>query len=118
MKNVIIILLLGVSILSCTSEPEPYPDSLLDKLLHQEEIKVLLAKYNNTLLVAESAYCQPGICENLLVDVASQIDLKVFGKEDMFMRNIHDYIEIVELRDDYLKVMIHQRNEKQLIEVF
>ena len=112
-----LLVLVSISALSCLNESESYPGSPVERLLHQEEIKILLAKYSNTLLVAESGYCQPGVCERLLAGEIGQIDLKVYSKEEMFMRNIPDYIEIIEVSEDHLKVILYGRNERQSIEI-
>jgi hypothetical protein len=83
------------------------PNPVLTKLLADSNIQQLLGKYNNVLYVSETKYCEHNDCENLFAGLPTQVEIRVHKKEDLFMRRIPDYLEIIDLRPGYVKAIIH-----------
>lgn len=110
-------MLLAAAFANSTKPGVENPNPVLIKLLADSNIQQLLSKYNNTLYIVEAEYCEYNNCENLLADLTTQVEVRVHKREDLFMRRIPDYLEIIDLRPGYLKAMIHGREISYPIEI-
>lgn len=117
MKNLIVLLLLGAVFTNSTELGVDSNNSVLTKLLADSNIQQLLSKYNNILYVAKAKYCEDNDCENLFTGLPTEVEIRVHKKEDLFMRRIPDYLEIIDLRPGYLKAAIHGREISYPIEI-
>ena len=106
MKKLILLVLLVAAFTNSTKPGVEGPNPVLTKLLADSNIQQLLSKYNNTLYIAEAKYCEYNDCENLFAGLTTQVEVSVHKKEDLFMRRIPDYLEIIDLRPGYLKAII------------
>ena len=117
MKKLILLVVLVAAFTNSTKPGVEPPNPVLTKLLADSNIQQLLSKYNNTLYILEANYCEYNNCENLLAGLTTQVEVRVHKREDLFMRNIPDYLEIINLRPGYLKAMIHGREISYPIEI-
>lgn len=109
MKKLILLVVLVAAFTNSTKPGVEPPNPVLTKLLADSNIQQLLSKYNNTLYIVEAKYCEYNNCDNLLAELTTQVEVevRVHEREDLFMRRIPNYLEIIDLRPGYLKAIVH-----------
>ena len=119
MKKLIWLILLGTSLGSCTDEIITHDQSVLDKLLIQEDVEEYILNHNNTLVISKSGYCLTNDCEKLFRHLNTDVQINIYSKEEMFMRNIlNESVEILELNPGYLKARVQHPDNVRTFEIW
>ena len=106
-----LIVLLCISV----SKPPSSSNTILDKLVNTEEVKNIISPAGG-LVIARSAYCDEG-CPDVLESLASRLDVRIYRKEELFMRQISNFLEIIEYEAVSIRVFVHHGGSKKELEI-
>lgn len=111
MKNSVAYFLLFcvISLLACNSSnsnEEHTKRTLIEKLISHSE--VVPTKVNGKVIILQSDYCKEVDCEAYFKEYKDQI--KIYSREDLFMRGINNYFEIGNIDIASGRMIISRKN--------
>lgn len=101
----------GVSI----SEIPTSTNAVLDKFLNNRDVRNVIDSYD-ALIVSRSGYCREG-CQALIDELSERVVVKVFDKEDIFMRKIYSFVEIAAYDGRFINGYVYDRGNKRRVEI-
>jgi hypothetical protein len=120
MKNNLILIAVLFSILftACSNQASSQvdlKDSLVERLITSSELSSFLN--DGGIVIVETRYCETFDCEVYFQDYKDKI--KVYSREDVFMRNVKNYIEIEHLNESKGQLIYLKRTgeEIEIIEI-
>ena len=120
MKNNFIITAVLLSVLFTACSPQEsnqvdLKDSLVERLITSSELSSFMS--NGEIVILDSRYCKTFDCEVYFQDYKDKI--KIYSREDVFMRNITNYIEIEHLNESNGQLIYRKKTgeEIEIIEI-
>ena len=108
--NLLFVALLGSIIWSCSPLSET-PDTTLAQRIVQEG-KVIEINSSQKVIMLASEYCMIRDCEGFFKDVEPSVQW--MSKEDLFMRGINNYLEVIELDQDHSKAKVNRHQPEKV----
>ena len=101
----------------CTStDKTPKQDNLvLTEFLRHPAVQTVISSYD-ALIVSNSEYCIES-CQVLISELSKMVEVKVFDKEDMWLRRVHSFVEVIEYNRTSIHFYLYDNGYKREIQI-